>query len=71
MGGFSLGEPIPSAVCQINNWDDLQSRRQLLLALKDGALAKIANLQPTPDPLPDNWNLEAFLDQIEGKFVHL
>jgi hypothetical protein len=40
------------------------------LALKDGALAKIAHLQPTPDPLPDNWNLDAFLDQIEGKFVH-
>jgi hypothetical protein len=20
--------------------------------------------------MPDNWNLEAFLDQIEGKFVH-
>jgi hypothetical protein len=40
--------------CRINNWDDLHSRRQLLLALKDGALAKIANLQPTPDPLPDN-----------------
>jgi hypothetical protein len=56
--------------CQINNWDDLRSRRQLLLALKDGALAKIANLQPTPDPLPDNWNLDAFLNQIKGKFVH-
>jgi hypothetical protein len=56
--------------CQINNWDDLRSRRQLLLALKDGALAKIANLQPTPDPLPANWNLDAFLNQIEGKFVH-
>jgi hypothetical protein len=56
--------------CQINNWDDLQSRRQLLLALKDSALAKIANLQPTPDPLSDNWNLDAFLNQIEGKFVH-
>jgi hypothetical protein len=28
------------------------------------------NLQPTPDPLPDNWNLEAFLDQIKGKFVN-
>jgi hypothetical protein len=27
-------------------------------------------LQPTPDPLPDNWNLDAFLNQIEGKFVH-
>jgi hypothetical protein len=54
--------------CQINNWDDLQSRRQLLLALKDSALAKIANLQP--GPLPDNWNLDAFLNQIEGKFVH-
>jgi hypothetical protein len=40
------------------------------LALKDGALAKIANLQPTPDPLPDNWNLDAFFNQIEGKFVH-
>jgi hypothetical protein len=38
--------------CLINNWDDLRSRRQLLLALKDGALAKIANLQPTPDTLP-------------------
>jgi hypothetical protein len=56
--------------CQINNWDDLRSRRQLLLALKDGTSAKIANLQPTPDPLPNNWNLTAFLDQIEGKFVH-
>jgi hypothetical protein len=56
--------------CQINNWDDLRSRRQLLLALKDNALAKIANLQPTPDPLPVGWNLEAFLDQIVGKFVH-
>jgi hypothetical protein len=56
--------------CQINNWDDLRSRRQLLLALKDGALAKIANLQPTPDPLPVDWNLDAFLDQIEGKFKH-
>jgi hypothetical protein len=42
----------------------------LLLALKEGTLAKIANLEPTPDPLPHNWNLEAFLDQIEGKFVH-
>jgi hypothetical protein len=29
------------------------------LALKDGALAKIANLQLTPDPLPVGWNLEA------------
>jgi hypothetical protein len=56
--------------CQINNWDDLRSRRQLLLALKYGALAKIANLQPTPDLLPVDWDLEAFLDQIEGKFVH-
>jgi hypothetical protein len=56
--------------CQINNWDDLCSRRQLLLALKDGALAKIDNLQPTPDPLPVDWDLEAFLNQIEGKFVH-
>jgi hypothetical protein len=56
--------------CQINNWDDLHSRRQLLLALKDGALAKIANLQPNPDPLTVDWNLEEFLDQIEGKFVH-
>jgi hypothetical protein len=54
----------------INNWDDLRSRRQLLLALKDGALAKIANLNPTPDPEPEGWNLETFLDQIEGKFVH-
>jgi hypothetical protein len=52
-------------VCsQINNWDDLRSRCQLLLALKDGALAKIANLQPTPDPLPANWDLDAFLNQI-------
>ena len=42
----------------------------MLLALKDGALAKIANLNPTPDPEPEGWNLEAFLDQIEGKFVH-
>jgi hypothetical protein len=29
MGGFSLGEPIPSAVKSFN-WDDLRSRRQLL-----------------------------------------
>jgi hypothetical protein len=42
----------------------------LLLALKDGVLAKIDNLQPTPDPLPVDWDLEAFLDQIEGMFVH-
>jgi hypothetical protein len=55
----------------MNNWDDLRARRQLLLlALKDGALAKIANLQPVPDPLPTGWNFEAFLDQIEGQFVH-
>jgi hypothetical protein len=40
------------------------------LALKDRALAKIANLKPTPDPEPVGWNLVAFLDQIEGKFVH-
>jgi hypothetical protein len=69
MGGF-LYKRAYTVCCKINNWDDLRSRRQLLLALKDGALAKIANLQPTPNPLPDNWNLEAFLDQIEGKFVH-
>jgi hypothetical protein len=42
----------------------------LLLALNYGALAKIANQQPTPDPLPVDWNLDALLDQIEGKFVH-
>jgi hypothetical protein len=60
-----------NTVCyQINNWDDLRSRRQLLLALKDGTLAKIANLQPTPDPLPADWNLDGFLNQIEGKFVN-
>jgi hypothetical protein len=68
--GWFLFRRAYTVCCQINNWDDLQSRRQLLLALKDGALAKIANLQPTPNPLPDNWNLEAFLDQIEGKFFH-
>jgi hypothetical protein len=62
--GWVLFRRAYTVCCQINNWDDLRSRRQLLLALKDGALAKIANLQPTPDPLPYNWNLEAFLDQI-------
>jgi hypothetical protein len=68
--GWFLFRRAYTVCCQINNWDDLRSRRQLLLALKDGALAKIANLQPTPDPLPVGWNLDAFLDQIEGKFVH-
>jgi hypothetical protein len=68
--GWFLFRRAYTVCCQINNWDDLRSRRQLLLALKDGALAKIANLQPTPDPEPVDWNLEAFLDQIEGKFVH-
>jgi hypothetical protein len=61
--GWFLFRRAYTVCCQINNWDDLRSRRQLLLALKDGALAKIANLQPTPDPLPNNWNLEAFFDQ--------
>jgi hypothetical protein len=37
---------------------------------KKGALAKIANLQRTPDPLPADWNLDAFLNQIKGKFEH-
>jgi hypothetical protein len=68
--GWFLFRRAYTVCCQINNWDDLRSRRQLLLALKDGALAKIANLQPNPDPLPVDWDLEAFLDQIEGKFVH-
>jgi hypothetical protein len=68
--GWFLFRRAYAVCCQINNWDDLRSRRELLLALKDGALAKIANLQPTPDPLPVDWNIEAFLDQIEGKFVH-
>jgi hypothetical protein len=52
--GWFLFRRAYTVCCQINNWDDLRSRRQLLLALKDGALAKIANLQPTPDPLPAN-----------------
>jgi hypothetical protein len=68
--GWFLFRRAYTVCCQINNWDDLRSRRQLLLALKDGALAKIANLQPTPDLLPVDWNLDAFLNQIEGKFVH-
>jgi hypothetical protein len=50
--GWFLFRRVYTICCQINNWDDLRSRRQLLLALKDGALTKIANLQPTPDPLP-------------------
>jgi hypothetical protein len=58
--GWFLFRRAYTVCCQINNWDDLRSRRQLLLALKDGALAKIANLQPIPDPLPVGWNLEAF-----------
>jgi hypothetical protein len=57
--GWFLFRRAYTVCCQINNWDDLRSRRQLLLALKHGALAKIANLKPTPDPLPDHWNLEA------------
>jgi hypothetical protein len=68
--GWFLFRRAYNVCCQINNEDNLRSRRQLLLALKDGALAKITNLQPTPDPLLDNWNLKAFLDQIEGKFVY-
>jgi hypothetical protein len=68
--GWFLFRRAYTVCCQINNWDDLRSRHQLLLALKDGALAKIANLQPTPDPLPVDWDLEAFLDQIEGNCVH-
>jgi hypothetical protein len=55
MGSFSLGEPIPSAVKSI-------------IGMTCGP-DKIANLQPTPDPLPVGWNLEACLDQTEGKFV--
>jgi hypothetical protein len=55
--GWFLFRSAYTVWCQINNWDDLRSRHQLLLALKDSALAKIANLQPTPNPLPDNWNL--------------
>jgi hypothetical protein len=47
--GWFLFRRAYTVCCQINNWDDLRSRRQLLLALKDGTLA---NLQPTPDPLP-------------------
>jgi hypothetical protein len=60
--GWFLFRRAYTVCCQINNWDDLRSRRQLMLVLKYGSLAKIANLQPTPDPLPDNWNLKAFLD---------
>jgi hypothetical protein len=58
--GWFLCRRAYTVCCQINNWDDLRSRRQLLLALKDSALAKIANLQPNPDPLPVDWDLEAF-----------
>jgi hypothetical protein len=68
--GWFLFRRAYTVCCQINNWDDLRSRRQVLLALKDSALAKIANLQPTPDPLPADWNLDVFLDQIERTFVH-
>jgi hypothetical protein len=68
--GWFLFRRAYTVCCQINNWGDLRSRGQLLLALKDGALAKIENLQPIPNPLLNNWNLEAFLDQIKGKFVH-
>jgi hypothetical protein len=46
--GWFLFRRAYTVCCQINNWDDLQSRRQLLLALKDGALAKIA--QPATYP---------------------
>jgi hypothetical protein len=60
--GWFLFRRAYTVCCQINNWDNLQSRRQLPLALKDGALAKISNLQPTPDPLPADWNLDAFLN---------
>jgi hypothetical protein len=68
--GWFLFRRAYTVCCQINNWDNLQSRRQLLLALKDSTLAMIANLKPTHDHLPANWDLDAFLNQIEGKFVH-
>jgi hypothetical protein len=68
--GWFLFRRAYTVCCPINNWDDLRSRRRLLWALKDGALSKIAYLQPTLDPLPANWDLDAFLNQIEGKFVH-
>jgi hypothetical protein len=55
--GWFLFRRAYTVCCQINNWDDLRSRRQLLLDLKDGALAKIANLQPNPDLLPVDWDL--------------
>jgi hypothetical protein len=55
LDGWFLFRRAYTVCCQINNWDDMQSRRKLLLAQKDGDLAKITNLQPTPDPLPDNW----------------
>jgi hypothetical protein len=46
--GWFLFRRAYTVCCQINNWDDLRSRRQLLLALKDGALAK--NSQPATYP---------------------
>jgi hypothetical protein len=41
--GWFLFRRAYTVCCQINNWDDLRSRRQLLFALKDGALAKTAS----------------------------
>jgi hypothetical protein len=35
--GWFLFRRAYTVCCQINNWDDLRSRRQLLLALKDSA----------------------------------
>jgi hypothetical protein len=35
--GWFLFRRAYTVCCQINNWDDLRSRRQLLSALKDGA----------------------------------
>lgn len=59
-----------TACCEINGWNDLRSRRQLIMALDGTALTRIQHLTPEPDPAPPGWNLAAFLDQVEGKFVH-
>lgn len=55
---------------QINNWDDLRQRRQVLLGLEGDALARVQDLEPEPAQAPDPWTIAEFLDLLESRFVH-
>lgn len=57
-------------VSNINDWNDLRARRQVLLALDGDALARARDCMPEPNPAPPGWNLNAYLNQIEARFVH-